>query len=294
MLGKDTSTKSKTLALGDGRILSYALYGPSEGIPVLGFHGMPGSRLMMKVLEPAADTVGVRLIAPERPGYGRSQAYYQGRMLSYSRDIRVLVDALGLERFGLVGVSGGGPYALACAHELPQRLISTAVVSGIGPLSLPNSFQGMVRMNRIMFKLGRFSPSLTGLLLPHLIRSSLPSMAKLVQQGSSPLSNLSPQAFAIIAADQSEAIRTGGHGIAFDLKSLWQPWGFRLEDIRSKVYLWHGEDDNLAPVRLAHEMAGRLPNCEAEFYAGEGHTDPLTKHSEEILARIVGIESITN
>jgi pimeloyl-ACP methyl ester carboxylesterase len=283
MMEKETLLNGNKMTLSDGRILSYATYGPQDGIPVIGFHGMPGSRLMMKVLEPAAVLGGIRLIAPERPGYGRSSPNSQGGLLSYQRDIQDLVDKLGYSHFGVIGVSGGGPYALACAHELSKRIISTEVVSGIGPLTLPNSLQGMVRTNRIMFMIGRYSPPLSGLLLTRLIKLTLPSMEKYVLTGASPNPAISPQVFEIITADQREAVSFGGHGVAFDMQTLWRPWGFKLEDIQPRVYLWHGEDDNLAPARLAHEIAMRLPNCEAEFLVGEGHTSLLLEHSLEFL-----------
>jgi pimeloyl-ACP methyl ester carboxylesterase len=99
--------------------------------------------------------------------------------------------------------------------------------------------------------------------------------------------DLSPQVFETIAADQREAIRTGGQGIGFDMRTYWQPWGFALEDIQARVLLWHGEADNLAPAHLAHYLADHIPGCEAVFFPGEGHTDPLIHHMDEILTRIV-------
>lgn len=166
-------------------------------------------------------------------------------------------------------------------------------MSGIGPLSLPNSTRGMMRMNRLMFTLGRFSPGLTGMLLPRLIRSSLPSMEKHARNGTSPSPELSPEVFAVMAADQREAIRSGGQGVVFDMKTLWRAWGFRLEDIRARVYIWHGEADTLAPARLAHYIAEQIPDCEATFYPGEGHTDPLSRHGDEIMARIANAEGVS-
>jgi pimeloyl-ACP methyl ester carboxylesterase len=145
----------------------------------------------------------------------------------------------------------------------------------------------MVRPNKIMFTLGRWSPKLAGFLLPRLIRSSLPSMEQHIQQGTSPSPDLSPEVFAIMAADQREAIRAGGQGITFDMKILWQPWGFQFEDVHTKVYLWHGAADNLAPAALAHHISDHLPDCQATFYPGEGHTDPLTRHIDEIVPVIV-------
>ena len=276
----------RTLTLKDNRVLSYAEYGDPTGCPVIGFHGMPGSRYVLKSADEAARGAEVRLISPERPGYGCSQPDSRGTLLGYSADVLQLADALGLDRFAVMGVSGGGPYAVACAYQLSQRLSTAAVVSGIGPLSLPHSTRDMQRPNRIMFTIGRFSPTLTGFLLPRLIKSSLPTLDKHVQAGTSPSSSISPEVFAIMAADQCEAIRAGGQGIVFDMKMLWRPWGFELADIRTPVQLWHGEADDLAPAQLAHYIAERIPNCQATFFPGEGHTDPLTRHIHDIMASL--------
>lgn len=280
------STDSRILTLKDGRTLGYAEYGESTGTPVIGFHGMPGSRLVMKSVEKAALAARARIIAPDRPGYGLSQPDKHGTLLGYVDDIVELADTLKIDRFAVMGVSGGGPYPLACAYKIPQRITVAALISGIGPLSLPDGTRDMMRMNKIMFTLGRLSPALTGLLLPRLVKSSLPSMERNVQNGTSPSPDLSPEVFAIMTADQREAIRMGGQGVIFDMKILWQPWGFRFEDIHTKVYLWHGTADHLAPARLAHHIADHVPGCEATFYPDEGHTDPLTKHISEIMAKI--------
>lgn len=242
---------------------------------------------MMKVWDLVAKSAGARLIAPDRPGCGISSPHPKGTLLGYPLDVVELANSLALERFSVVGVSGGGPFALACAHELPERLKVAAVVSGIGPLSLPGSTRDMIAPNRFMLTLGRVSPGLAGLVLPLMIRSSLPSMEKHVQNGTSPSPDISPEAFAVIAADQSEVVRAGGKGIAFDMKAIWKSWGFRFEDIRTKVYLWHGEADNLAPASLAHYIAGCISDCEAVFFPGEGHADTLIKHGSEIFAKLI-------
>ncbi|MGE5221452.1 MAG: alpha/beta fold hydrolase [Omnitrophica WOR_2 bacterium] len=277
----------KILTLKDGRQVGYAEYGDPGGFPVFGFHGLPGTRLMMKVWDSIAQAAGARLIAPDRPGYGLSSPHPKGNLATYPLDIAEMADAMSLERFSVAGVSGGGPFALACAHELPERLMAAAVVSGIGPLSQPGSMRDMIAPNRLMLGLGRISPGIAGQLLTLMIRSSLPSMEKQAQNGTSPSPDISPEAFAVIAADQKEVVRTGGKGIAFDMKAIWKPWGFRFEDIQTKVYLWHGEADNLAPASLAHYIAGCIPGCEATFYPGEGHADTLIKHGSEVLTKII-------
>ena len=278
---------SKTITLRDNRILGYAEYGDPTGIPVIAFHGMPGSRLVMQVVAQAAVEAGARIIAPDRPGYGLSQPKRHGTLLSYVDDIVELADGVNIERFAVMGISGGAPYPLACAYKIPERITTTALVSGIGPLSLPNSTRDMMQMNKMMFALGHFSPTLAGWALPQLIRSSLPSMEQHVQNGTSPSPEISPRIFAIMCADQREAIRTGGQGIELDMKILWRPWGFRFEDIHKPVYLWHGIADNLAPAVLAHYIADHIRGCQAIFYPNEDHTGPLTKHMYEIMATIV-------
>lgn len=208
----DDSADTKTVTLKDGRTLACVEYGAATGTPVIGFHGMPGSRLMMKAVEKAAFAAQARIIAPDRPGYGFSQPNKHGTLLGYVDDVLALADALKIDRFAVMGVSGGGPYPSACAYKIPQRVTVAALISGIGPLSLPHGTRDMVRMNKIMFTVGHLSPALSGLLLPRLIKSSLPSMEQHVQNGTSPSPDLSPEAFAIVTADQREAIRPGARG----------------------------------------------------------------------------------
>ncbi len=279
--------KHSTLLLKGGRILSYAQYGDPQGLPVIGFHGMPGSRLFMKALGNTAQAAGVRLIAPERPGYGYSSADADGTLLGYADDVESLADALNLERFVVLGASGGGPYAQACAYRLAPRLRLAAMISGTGPFDLPGSMRGMASVNRRVFTLGRIAPGLVGFLLPLLIRSSLPSMNQHVQAGTSPNPSLSPEFFAIIAADQAEAVRAGGKGIVYDMKNYWRPWKINFGEIKLKVMIWHGEADDLAPAASVRNVASLLPNCTATFFPGEGHADAWLKHEQDIMQAIV-------
>jgi len=281
------SATNKTLTLKDGRTLGYAEYGEPAGTPVIGFHGTPGSRFEMKSVEKAAIAAGARVVAPDRPGYGISQPNTHSTLLGYVDDVIELADALKLDRFAVLGASGGAPYPLACAYKFPQRITVAAIVSGTGPLSQPNSMRGMMGMNRMVLTLGRLSPRLTGLVLPWIIGASLRSMEKHAQGNGSPSAGMSPEVYAIVVADQHEAIRAGGQGVTFDMKVLWQPWGFQFEDIHTQVYLWHGAADNLGPPALARYMADRLPSCQATFYPGEDHTGPLTKHIDEIMVTVV-------
>ncbi|HLU10175.1 MAG TPA: alpha/beta hydrolase [Oceanobacillus sp.] len=201
-------------------------------------------------------------------------------------DVVELADALGLQRFAVMGVSGGGPYALACASQIPDRLTAAALVSSLGALWLLNSLKDMVTPNRVMFTLGRVSPGLFGAILPRMVKASLPSLDKHVQAGTSPVEDLTPEIFAHLANDQKEAVLAGGKGVAFDMRNYWREWGFRFEDIKTQVYLWHGEADDLAPVALVRSIADQIPNCEAHYISGVGHTGTF-KYADEILRTLV-------
>ena len=123
-----------TFRIERNRQLGYAEFGPATGRPVIWFHGTPGARLQ---ISPEARSVaharGIRIISVERPGVGDSTPHVYDSIREWAHDIRLLADALALDRFGLAALSGGGPYALACAHEMPERVIAAAVLGGVAP-----------------------------------------------------------------------------------------------------------------------------------------------------------------
>ena len=270
--------------LADGRAIGVATFGAPDGRPVVALHGMPGSRLMFAAVAAAAARQGVRIIALDRPGYGVADPHPGGTLLGYASDVANVADLLGIERFAVLGVSGGSQYALACAGALGPRVSFVGLVSGIGPLRAPRSLAGMARMNAMVFRLARISPSLVGAVLPRLIRRSLAALDAHVAAGTSPTEAIPPDVLAIVVADQREAIRQGGAGIAFDAANLWRKWAFRLSDVVVPVHLWHGEADDLAPTALARRMAAAIPHCTSTFYPAEGHAEPLIHHADEIMS----------
>ncbi len=270
----------------DGRTVSYAEYGDPAGRPLFGLHGMPGSHLLLQLFAPAAQQHGLRLIAPDRPGSSASSPAPANGLLDYPHDIAALADALNIERFAVLGLSGGGPYALACAAGLPHRLTCAAVVSGIGPLTSWRDLRSMQRGSQIIFGLSRYTPWLGAGLLALLMRISLPLMERQVRRGKTANLPLAPEIVALSLADAREALRQGSQGIVHDMRAYWQPWGFDLSQISVPVYLWHGESDVQAPSSLAHAMAAQIPHCTATFFPGEGHVDPLLKHLDLISATI--------
>src|SRR6185369_11865093 len=124
---------SSQIWCGDGRILAVEHCGDSQGMPVFLMHGTPGSRSGPKPRAGVAYRRGVWLITYDRPGYGGSTRHPHRRVADAAVDVRTIADALGIDRFAVVGRSGGGPHALACAALLPDRIVRTAVMVSLAP-----------------------------------------------------------------------------------------------------------------------------------------------------------------
>ena len=145
------------MQLPDGRELAWIELGMPDGPPVVVLHGTPGSRYQVAPRAEAIVTAGVRFIAPDRPGYGHSTYHPKRRLADAATDMAHLADHLGLERFSVVGYSGGGPYAAACARFLEDRISSTGLVSSVGFLAKRGSEAGMMGLNRVVTRLARVS-----------------------------------------------------------------------------------------------------------------------------------------
>lgn len=153
------------LRLPGGRRLAFAEYGDPQGLPVLYCHGFPSSRREAELIDPAARAEGARIIAPDRPGYGDSDPLAGRSIAGWSMDACALADHLGLPRLALVGVSGGGPYALACAITIPDRITACALVCPLGPVYRAPLLATMHPAARAVFALPRQAPRLARILL---------------------------------------------------------------------------------------------------------------------------------
>lgn len=284
-----TTTIDTVFRLRDGRALGYAEYGDPGGTPVFFFHGSPGSRLQRHPDASITSSFGARIITVDRPGYGRSDFQPGRRLLDWPADVAQLADALSIERFAAIGLSGGGPYLLACAYAMPERLISATTVSGMGPLDEPDALAGTMLGVRLGLGVVRRAPWLARLALEpaaRLLRLDPTAIKKLLPVSMPKADKVAfarPDIQAIDQQDLAEAYRSGGRALHWEMVMLTRPWGFRLEDIHTRIHLWHGEEDTTVPAKLARYVAHTLPDCEPRFYPGEGHT--LVYHYwREILA----------
>ena len=275
---------TKTLLLKDGRTLAYCEYGAPDGVPVFYAHGGPGSRLECALFHEKAFFHGFRLIAPDRPGMGRSTFKPERTLLDYPQDLVELADFLGIERFGTMGMSGGGAHTVVCSYSLAERLLFNIALCGYTNFSELPGASGMLknRVDQFVVGLSQRNPFLFGALF-ELIAFSIKFLPnafykELVNAGNQADKMIcSDPAFkAHLINDQLEAMIQGGKGIALDSAIHYLDWGFRLKEIQGKVIIMHGTEDNLVPPAYARHLAENIPDSDLHLLEGEGHLFPVT------------------
>lgn len=279
-------TTDNILRLSDGRTLAYAEYGAPAGMPVLFFHGAPGSRRSIFTdMAAAAAQRGVRLIAPERPGYGLSDVSSGRSVADWTRDVLTLTNALGIEDFKLIGFSMGSLYALACAHALPGRVERVAIVGGFAPMSIAGVTTGMAPSGLALLALAGSDPNGLREALAPLANSpagTLTGLAASMPAADQALLAARAQAF---EADISEALRGGIEGLASDFVLAASEWTFPPAGVEASVDLWIGTEDRNTPPAMTRHLVSVLPHSQLFELPSEGHCC-LYAHWQEILDRL--------
>lgn len=292
-----------TLILSDGRKLGYAEYGSPSGEPILYQHGFPGSQVEAAGLDDAASRVGARIIAIDRPGYGWSSQHKDGTLLSRARDVETLAKHLRLEKYGVLGISGGGPYALACAISLPaDKLRAVSIVCGLGSPDM--GYWGMNWMSWLGWTFGqRIFPGLCRWWFsrepPARLDLSQEERMRRIRQGfEKNKANMNLKDVAVFG-DQDfmwmhlrkgeEVFGQGMGGFSDDFRLLNSDFGFRIEDIRKDlpVQLWHGELDTYVPLQHAEKIAARLGDNAHLRVSDDTHASIWADRKEEYLGELV-------
>jgi pimeloyl-ACP methyl ester carboxylesterase len=284
--------ESRILELPDGRELAWSETGDRVGAVVFAFHGTPGSRHQLLIDPAPVHAAGVRLIAPDRPGYGHS-TFHPGRTLrDWSRDVAALADHLGIDRFALLGVSGGGPHAASCARFLSDRVRAAAIVSGVAPISEPGSEQGMMPVNQVLTRVARRAPIFTRVPFGLMARVGrrFPDQAMATFKRRVPAADAAvltrPDVAAAFRRDLVHTSATAGKSATQDFTLFTRDWGFRLEDITVPVHVWQGDADINVPPAHASLQADRIPGAVLHTFPGEGHL-MFVDHIEEILRALL-------
>ena len=277
----------------DGRRLAYREVGDHAGCPVIYFHGVPGVREALVGKPQTYLRAGIRLITLDRPGYGSSSRNASARVVDVALDVAQLAVALGLERYAIVGESGGGPYALACG-SLTLRPPSVVVVSsGLAPFDSEGGKLGMKVINRAALRV-----------LPHraLADRSFRVLSSLFYRWpdfvfDQVLCRNSPTAdvellrrpdIRLAAKEMLTSTAVSGiDGVVDDIYRLSHGWGFAFGDIASPVSFWHGDRDNTAPLNQLRHIAGQIPGSRVTVCPGEGHM-VMERHLAEILLLVRG------
>jgi len=265
--------------LADGRWLGYRELGDPAGVPLFFFHGTPGSRWSVDAEDPLARMPGVRLILPERPGYGLSTAKPDRRLLDWAHDVAELADRLGIGDLAVAGVSGGGPHALACAAAFPDRVTVAVTLGSPAPAGFPGATRGMSSGNRLGLWLQRFAPGLFRRVmagnaaafhrdpqrfLDALAAGMSTSDRKIMQR---------PEVRTTLIRDLHEAYRQGSDAQIVDgtLAMTATSWGFELPGNAIPVHVWHGAEDRLVTRAMFDRLATEIPDVRAHLIPGAGH-----------------------
>lgn len=285
--------EDESIRLPDGRKIGFAEYGDLDGRPLIFFHGWPSCRYQARLLHDAAKNRGVRVVAPDRPGVGLSDPLPGRGFSTISGDIAGLTDLLGFERFDLLGVSGGGPYALATAASIAPRITATAVVCGAPPLSNLADRLHLHWMYRILARLDR--------LRRHVVPGMLRFSQWMVDRGT----HRAPMTWLLKSIPESdrraldeidgwdsvkssylEAIRNGTEFLLEDGELYLSPWDFEPELIQVPVTFWHGTADCNLPCDGARKLAARVPGAEGRWIDGEGHYSLPLHYAGQVLDRL--------
>lgn len=284
--------KCSLITLKNGRQLGFAEFGDPKGRPVFFVHGFPGSRLQAADFHEVAKAHGYHLLGVDRPGMGLSSYTSEHSILAWVSDISAVADYLKIDKFSIIGHSGGAPFALACAYAIPERLDGVAIVSGIAPYLVPELRASMAKGLRVINFLVRTIPGFALLImqlqrivlnLPAAIRErvykkmirQLPSVEQAIFQN--------PEYWKTMIATTTEAFKQGTRGAAQELQLILNPWGFDLEKIKIPITIWQGSLDTQVPISHAKFYKTHLLNAKLQLIEQEGHCSILYNRMGDIL-----------
>lgn len=292
---------NQTITLRDGRTLGYGEYGAPHGTPIFVFHGFPVCRLEYTEWDGLAEKLNARLIALDRPGVGLSTFQPDRKILDWPADVSQLAEHLKLDQYRVLGGSGGGPYAVACAYALPkERMRAVGIMGGAGPIEA--GMEGTRPIARIATLLVKHFPSAFRWMAdrwfvrpaqdpdPQVLKHALRHLKHVMtaDEGESYLKK--KDVVETFARVFRETFRQGVDGCMKEAELLGQPWGFKLEDIdHDGVRLWYGTNDENTPVSWGRFMADRIKGSVLTEYDGDSHYS-LGNHSEDMLKELMSVD----
>ncbi len=280
----------------DGRWLSYREYGQNTHGPlVFYFHGTPGSRLELALCDAETCKVGTRVIAIDRPGLGRSSFDGNRRITDWPCDVEQLAAALGYadSPFGIIGLSGGAPYAAACAVQIPHRLTHVALVSGHAPMGVcgtcPGNQDELIEMISRRPQLGKLAFQVIGRRLERKPEKVIQKVTKDWTTADKKLVLCNPKHYQQLIANLSEATRCGPTGLVKDIQLLSGCWGFQVCEITGvPVTIWQGDCDRIVTPSMGRYFQQQIAGSELIVDPRAGHVTMFKWHAREIFMRFMG------
>ena len=283
-----TNRASQSIQLHDGRTLGYAEYGPADGLPVFYFTGGNSSRFEGKWFEDAANKKHIRLIVPDRPGFGLSTFQPGRQLLNWPDDVLELANALSITSFSVFGLSGGGPHVLATVYKMPEKINKAAIVSGTAPPEMPNKFTGMWPPVKIIFLTAKNMPVVNRFLLKQMSgfysneEQMLKRMKQVLPRPDVELIDARPEVIKIFAEATRESHRKGIDGDALEWNLYVNDWGFKTGEIKHELKLWYGLFDQQVPIGMGRYFASVLPNASLIEVENGGHFSTVNNYIEDI------------
>ena len=268
-----------TVTVARGRKLGFAEFGPVGGRAVVWLHGTPGARRQIpEAARLAAAKLDVRLLGLDRPGVGFSTPHLYDSVLGFTADLETVLDQLGIDDLAVIGLSGGGPYALASACAMPDRVRSVGVLGGVVPTSGPDAVPG--GLVGFLNHLAPVLPPLRGVLASALTGfvwaarpfagPALHAYAAISPEGDRAVLTR-PEMKAMFLDDLVGNSRRGMGAPVSDLILFTRDWGFSLQDVDVPVRWWHGDSDHIVPLAHGRHAVARLPDASLTVRPGEGH-----------------------
>ena len=263
--------------LADGRRLQYLDLGDPTGHPLFFFHGAPASRLNVAMLDAPLAAAGIRVIAPDRPGYGGSSLQPKRTLAKWPADVAELADALGIDEFVVAGHSSGGPYAIVCAATLTNRAHTLLVMSGVTDMGWPQAWQGFVESEQGVMRMTDLEAAVE--LCSR--RFGADGSTFLGAGFQLPVADQAlfadPNAATAVMQNLAEAFKQGIRGYVQDVLIQGKAWTFDPSRIVCRTHIVHGEGDTLVPVAHSRHTADVIPGATFRLVPGHGHLTIVTE-----------------
>lgn len=275
--------------LADGRRLGFREYGCANGMSVIALHGTPGSRMKFAIAHDVSCALGLRLICPDRWGYGLTEAPAKPSLPAYGSDVAELATALGVDRFGVVGISGGGPFAAAIAASIPRSVVATALVAPVGRVTTRIERTGVSPFHRFCFCVLPRLPGATAAVFT-IFRGVLAANAAAAMKVAGARACVSDRKTLADPATRLRLAQTFRMGLApgvrgpmIDMALFARDWGFDLASATSPARGWIGTADRNVPVAAASRLIEAFPQSELTVVPDAGHFW-ITRHYADVLA----------